>query len=554
MLSGCQSSEKTTYAYLRAYTKAGGNVHTNVLHLSVSTDGVNYQELNKGKGIVYPLAGSKMMKHPNIFRKPDGTFGLIALDNDVTDKVILFDSPHLISYENERNLPLASISEELQACLLSQNIAEPSVLQITKGEYDRLIRKYGATYNTGISGLDDIIISKGEQLNLPEKINVAYSDGSQKQMAVIWNKDDLANVDANTPGKYYIKGEIQQPQYPNPFILQRADPHILLAEDGYYYFTATYPMTYYEDPEGYDRICLRKSKTLEGLREAPEITIWNEKNSDKNHRYIWAPEIHQINGTWYILFTSSRDAYNPWFIRPVLIACNKGNRDPMNPDCWEKTGHYFEALPDDKIAFHHFSLDITYFENKGRHYIAWAEKPGTSNIMIATINPDRPWKLTSQSVLLSVPEYAWEWKNDIWVDEGPAVIKNGNRLYMTFSASSVDEAYCVGILDADMDSDLLDSRSWRKSRFPLLATSDLMDENGPGHNSFTYDAYGNPVIVYHSRTPEEFIDGSLYDPGRHTRIKNINFAWDGYPILNMTAKEELDSCFRQVSVEVIVNE
>ena len=30
--------------------------------------------------------------------------------------------------------------------------------------------------------------------------------------------------------------------YPNPFILERADPYIVKGSDNYYYFTASYPM------------------------------------------------------------------------------------------------------------------------------------------------------------------------------------------------------------------------------------------------------------------------------------------------------------------------
>ena len=40
--------------------------------------------------------------------------------------------------------------------------------------------------------------------------------------------------------------------YPNPFILERADPYVTKGPDGYYYFTASYPMKSDNDPEGYD--------------------------------------------------------------------------------------------------------------------------------------------------------------------------------------------------------------------------------------------------------------------------------------------------------------
>ena len=69
----------------------------------------------------------------------------------------------------------------------------------------------------------------------------------------------------------------RQNTYANPFILERADPFMIKADDGWYYFTASYPMKRGDDPEGYDRVILRRSKTVDGLREAEEITIWQAK-------------------------------------------------------------------------------------------------------------------------------------------------------------------------------------------------------------------------------------------------------------------------------------
>ena len=55
-------------------------------------------------------------------------------------------------------------------------------------------------------------------------------------------------------------------EYNEPFIEQRADPFVCKAADGTYYFTASYP--------AYDRILLRSSKTLNGLKNAKERQIW----------------------------------------------------------------------------------------------------------------------------------------------------------------------------------------------------------------------------------------------------------------------------------------
>ncbi|MDR0671767.1 MAG: family 43 glycosylhydrolase, partial [Oscillospiraceae bacterium] len=287
-----------------------------------------------------------------------------------------------------------------------------------------------------------------------------------------------------------------------------------------------------------------------------EIVIWNQAGSTTNHRYVWAPEIHEIKGKWYVFFTTSNSASNVWGIRPALIACG-GDGDPFKPENWPAQATYIEA-PVGDAAFNNFSLDMTYFENGGKSYVVWAHKPSTSNLRIATVDPDRPWVLTSPSTLLSVPEYTWETGGGDVINEGPAAIKIGGKVFLAYAAASVDARYCIGSLTADENADLLDAAVWEKSPYPILATEDLENQNGPGHNSFTVDEYGNPIIVYHARTPGESPggnttnDGGLYDPGRHARIKPVHFAADGSVVFNMTSAEELDPAYKAVKITVTV--
>lgn len=67
------------------------------------------------------------------------------------------------------------------------------------------------------------------------------------------------------------------------------------AEDGKYYFTASVP--------AYDKIILRCSDTLKGLKDAKEKVIWTKHESGEMSRHIWAPELHYLfgNGTYILL-------------------------------------------------------------------------------------------------------------------------------------------------------------------------------------------------------------------------------------------------------------
>lgn len=318
------------------------------------------------------------------------------------------------------------------------------------------------------------------------------------------------------------------------FIADRADPYITRGSDGYYYFTASYPMYGARDKEGYDRIILRRSKTIEGLATAEEKTIWDESDSSTAHRFIWAPEIHEINGKWYVYFAASGQANNVWDINCHVIACD--GTDPYN-DTWTDKGK-FQAVEGDRLPFTGFSLDMTYFTCNGKHYVIWAQKPNVSNLYMATIDPNEPWKTTSKCMLLTTPEYYWE-KVSIPVNEGPAVLIHDGKVFVAFSASATGPEYCIGLMYADETADLMDIKSWTKLENPLLTSEDLIGEYGPGHNSFVQDENGDWVFVYHSRSEACYHgecgygnEDPLYDPCRSARIRYVKWDENGMPILN----------------------
>ena len=384
---------------------------------------------------------------------------------------------------------------------------------------------------------------KSQQLDLPSTVKAYYNDGGEADINVTWDKT------ADSLGGEYVSGRLCPDAYPDPFIMERADPYVLKHGDKYY-FTASYP-AFGSVEKGYDRIILRESDTLLGLAEAQEKTIWRAHSEGIMARHIWAPEIHNISGKWYIFFAAGE---NPeiWNIRPYVLTCD-GN--PMT-DEWTELGK-MQASDGDDVSFNSFSLDMTYFEHKGRHYLIWAEIIGDSSLFMAEINPDEPNKLISKPILLTKPEYDWE-KVRFRVNEGASVLKHGDKVFVFFSASGTGSEYCMGVVYADENSDLMDKESWTKVSFPVLQTSDLIDQSGPGHNSFTTDDNGNTVIVYHAR-PASHLEGkcgticddSLYDPCRHARIKRVYFTKDGAPIINMKDSDWVKDELSQVQCKII---
>ena len=305
-----------------------------------------------------------------------------------------------------------------------------------------------------------------------------------------------------------------------PWILQRADPYVIRHTDGWYYFTGSVP--------AYDCIGLRRARTLAELPEAEEVIVWRKHENGPMSEHIWAPELHYLNGKWYLYFAAG-EKEDIWKIRPYVLECC--GQDPL-ADPWEEKGK-MQRADGDEFSFEAFSLDATVFEDKGRYYYVWAEKVGVgkqiSNLYIAEM--EHPYKLKTVQVLLTTPDYDWE-RVGFWVNEGPGMIKRGNRLFLTYSASETGAAYCVGMLSAESGSDLLDPLSWKKERYPVLKTSEKHEIFGPGHNSFTKDEEGSDIMVYHARKEARITGNPLYNPNRHAHLMKVQWDENDFPLFS----------------------
>ncbi|MBN2316034.1 MAG: family 43 glycosylhydrolase, partial [Sedimentisphaerales bacterium] len=320
----------------------------------------------------------------------------------------------------------------------------------------------------------------------------------------------------------------------NPLIEQRADPWCLKHTDGHYYFIATVPE--------YDRIELRRASTITGLRDADPKVIWRKHDTGPMSYHIWAPEIHHINGQWYVYFAAGR-AEDIWAIRMYVLECTSS--DPLTGQ-WIEKGQL-------KTNWESFSLDATTFEHNETRYLVWAQKDpnirGNTNLYIAKM--DSPWSITGRQVMITRPECDWECIG-YWVNEGPAVLIRNGRIFISYSASATDHHYCMGLLTADETADLLDPKSWHKSPIPVFKSSESTGQYGPGHNSFTIASDGKTdLIVYHARNYKEIQGDPLRNPDRHTRVQKLNWTPDGtpdfgepvpdgvYPCEHLTKKEPL---------------
>lgn len=304
----------------------------------------------------------------------------------------------------------------------------------------------------------------------------------------------------------------QEIKFNNPLAEKRADPWVYKTDDGTYFLIATVPE--------YDKIVIRKAKTINGLKTATEKVVWTKHESGNMSHHIWAPELHKIDGTWYIYFAASK-AEDEWNIRMWVLS--NDSKDPME-GTWTEAGQI-------KTQHDSFSLDATVFNHKGKNYMIWAQnvsdKDHSTSLVLSEMK--NPTTLIGPEVVLTSPEFSWEHQK-YNVNEGPAVIKKNGKIFVSYSASATNHKYCLGLLWIDDNDNILDAKNWHKSPGSVFYTNADVKRYGPGHNSFTTSEDGKTdIMIYHARDYKEIQGHELSDPNRATRARALHWTKEGFP-------------------------
>jgi GH43 family beta-xylosidase len=309
----------------------------------------------------------------------------------------------------------------------------------------------------------------------------------------------------------------QKISYNNPIVEQRADPWVWKTEEGRYYFIGTSPK--------FDFIEIRSADTINGLKDGESKIVWRKHENGPMGNHIWAPELHRIDGVWYI-HVAAAPSHDPWHIRMHVLS--NPSENPMEGE-WREEGQI-------KTERDSFSLDATTFEHRGKRYLIWAQKDAANrhNSALYISEMATPTTLTGPEVMLTEPVLPWEIIG-YRVNEGAAVIKKNDRIFVTYSASATDHNYAMGLLWADEDADLLDPASWNKSPEPVFYTNPEVKRYGPGHNSFTVAEDGKTdVMIYHARDYKELQGNPLTDPNRDARARVLHWDENGFPDFQQT--------------------
>lgn len=73
-----------------------------------------------------------------------------------------------------------------------------------------------------------------------------------------------------------------------------SDPFLTYAGDGYYYLLTT----------TWTDVAISRAPTLAALKDAPETRTVFSTTTASLCCNVWAPEVHYLDGTWYLYFTA----------------------------------------------------------------------------------------------------------------------------------------------------------------------------------------------------------------------------------------------------------
>ncbi|MBQ3705630.1 MAG: family 43 glycosylhydrolase [Clostridia bacterium] len=447
-----------------------------------------------------------------------------------------------------------------------REIQPGNVLEVSDGELRRIRLYLDEIHHVGNDPLR-LRLKAGEKPELSRlpKVTCRYSDGSVHEKAAIWDAEALAAADWRRPGTWRIPGKLIPRGYAFPISLNFGAYEASEINDPNMYRGMSDPCVtlyrgkYYLSSSGNQQITLRCADRIEDVFGAEPHVVYRVPVEEMGLRMCgtWAAELHEIGGALCMLTTICPDG--DWTkVQAVVLRCSG---DPLDQGAWEAPRYC--VLPDGSlISRRGISLDMTYFEDAGRHFIMWSnrliyEENGEqviepAEIDIAEIDPARPWQLVSGAVCVARPDYGWD-RYETEVDEGPYLLRRGDDLWITISGSSTGMAdlYDVGLLRAKTGADLLNPASWEKWPYPLLTKESAAGQLGPGHNNFVTDREtGDTVMVYHAVPPAEAGEKGDWRTTRQPAIRRLHWAASGLPYLEMTPERDLDPALREVTLEL----
>lgn len=369
-------------------------------------------------------------------------------------------------------------------------------------------------------------------------INLSKIEGSKEVIIIRYTDNDdvtssrKAKITFSSKGVNDVVVEIVQSDktFTNP-IAGIPDPWIVQYQGAYYTCKA----------HG-DGINVSKSEKLTVINSTK--TIWTAPKDNGavkpwNTSHVWAPELHFVDGKWYVYYAAGRPSSESGSYKMQRTGVLRSKTtDPMGE--YEDMGMIYtgdEYVPDiipttDNTCY---AIDMGVVRIGTKLYAVWSgtinkESGGDQRIYIAEMS--NPWTISTNRVEISKPDQPWELvQPTAKVNEGPAFLQRNGKLFIIYSCNgSWTKYYRLAYLTLDIGDDPMNPANWKKSPNAVFyRCDDTIDEdgvNGVGHCCFTKSPDGTENwIVYHVKNRNH---GS-YETGRSTFIQRFTWNTDGTP-------------------------
>lgn len=294
------------------------------------------------------------------------------------------------------------------------------------------------------------------------------------------------------------------------------DPWIVRQDSAYYFVEA--------DAVG---ITVYRSTTLVNLKQNGMV-VWRPPKKGWNRTNAWAPELHFIDGRWYIYYAAG--ASGPPFVHQHAGVLEAPGADPQR-------GPYIDRgilYTGDSIATGHanrWAIDLTVHTLGSGLFAVWSgwiDSATTDrtpqHLFMARMS--NPWTIATNRVKISSPTESWEQRSaadGLSLQEGPEFLEHDGSVFIVYSTGeSWLPAYKLGQLRLKAPlTDPMNPDSVVKTGPVFAGTPTVF---GVGHASFTTSPDGTEHwIVYHAKVSPT--------PGWRRNIRAQPFTWnvDGSP-------------------------
>ena len=280
---------------------------------------------------------------------------------------------------------------------------------------------------------------------------------------------------------------------------------------------------YYSVESGNGGIWVYRSNALTRPKQNG-VRVWTPPDTGWNRTNVWAPELHFIDGKWYIYYAAGRAG--PPFTSQRAGVLESANADPQGS--YIDHGKLYTGDSVATGAHDVWAIDLTVHKINGVLYAVWSgwlDKETTDKTPqhLYMARMANPWTISTNRVRISSPTADWERGPELDLQEGPEFLEHAGQVFIIYSTrDSWLKDYELGQLRLRAPlTDPMNPDSIVKTGPVFTGTSNVF---GVGHASFTVSPDGTENwIVYHSKVGVA--------PGWNRVIRTQKFDWnaDGSP-------------------------